>query len=62
MKEPSLRDGFPTTLNRSSLGLGVENTCVPREHEFNALVMDCGLHDYPAVISLRGEATISRAE
>ena len=28
----------------------------PREHEFTALVMDCGLRRYLAAISLRGES------
>jgi hypothetical protein len=28
----------------------------PREHEFTALVMDCGLGRYLAAISLRGES------
>src|ERR1700684_2266789 len=38
---------------RSSLGLSAEKILVfPREHEFTALIMDCGPRRYLAVISL----------
>src|SRR5258708_20397815 len=49
--------GFPAAWNRyEELGVSAQKILVfPREHEFTALVMDCGPRRYLAAISLRGE-------
>jgi hypothetical protein len=45
------------TWARSSLGVSAQKALVfPREHEFTALVMDCGPRRYLAAISLWGES------